>query len=88
MHAPKLFAQNIPQNTCKWHFYCDAKGNDPFASGCDPGKMRNCMGVRISGNEIVFRLSNPGIENIQAHIRYRLIDEVSGYRNNWKKMLP
>ena len=56
--------------------------------GCDPGKMRSCMGVRISGNEIVFRLSNPGIENNQAHIRYRLIDEVSGYRNNWKKMIP
>ena len=22
MHTPKLFVQNIPQNTCKWHFNC------------------------------------------------------------------
>ena len=20
LHTPKLFVQNIPQNTCKWHF--------------------------------------------------------------------
>ena len=24
---------------------------------------------------------------IQAHIKYRMIDEITGYRNNWKLLL-
>jgi len=50
--------------------------------GCDPGKMRGCMG-RKHDNEVEFSVPNSGNNNCQAHIRYRLIDEVTGYRNNW-----
>lgn len=54
--------------------------------GCDPGKMRSCMGIRTNGNGFVFRVPNPGTDNCQAHIRYRLIDEITGYRNNWERL--
>ena len=53
--------------------------------GCKPGLMRSYMPTRAQNNEIVFTVPNPGLEVYQAHIRYRLIDEVTGYRNNWHK---
>ena len=71
----------------RWHMSARIQLTAPGV-GCDPGKMRSCMAIRANGNEVEFRVSNPNIENCQAHIRYRLIDEVTGYRNNWKKMLP
>lgn len=54
--------------------------------GCDPGKMRSFMGVRTHGNEIVFRVPNTGLINYQVYIRYRLLDGITGYRNNWKRI--
>ena len=51
--------------------------------GCKPGLMRSYMPTRAQNNEIVFTVPNPDIEDYQAHILYRLIDEVTGYRNNW-----
>ena len=53
--------------------------------GCDPSKMRTYMGIRGVDNEIVFNVPNLGIEDYQVHLRYRLIDSVTGYRNNWHK---
>ena len=58
----------------------------PPGVGCDPGKMRSYMGVRNPGNEIVFNVPNPNIEGYHIHLRYRLIDSVTGYRNNWHKV--
>jgi len=69
----------------RWHLSARIQLTAPGV-GCDPGKMRSCKATRTNGNEIVFRVPNPGIENCQAHIRYRLIDEVTGYRNNWLKI--
>lgn len=57
----------------------------PPGVGYDPGKMRNYMGFRNQDNEIVFNVPNPNIEDYQVHLRYRLIDEMTGYRNNWNK---
>ncbi|MCQ2067607.1 MAG: hypothetical protein MJY68_00685 [Bacteroidaceae bacterium] len=56
--------------------------------GCDQGKMRTYMGVTEQQNEIVFNVPRPDIEDYQVHLRYRLIDEETGYRNNWKKLSP
>ena len=55
--------------------------------GCDPSKMRTYMGSRHSDNKIVFNVPNPNIEDYQIHLRYRLIDGVTGYRNNWHKLV-
>ena len=51
--------------------------------GCNPGKMRSYIGVRTTNNEVVFNLPNPNIPDCIAHIRYRLLDSITGYRNNW-----
>ena len=40
------------------------------------------MGARNTDNEIVFNVPRPDIEDYQVHLRYRLIDEITGYRNN------
>lgn len=69
----------------RWHLSARIQITAPGV-GCDPGKMRSCMGIRTNGNGFVFRVPNPGIDNCQAHIRYRLIDEITGYRNNWKRL--
>ncbi len=72
----------------RWHLSARIQLTAPSV-GCNPGKMRSCMAMRINCNEIELRVPNPGFEDCQAHIRYRLIDEVTGYRNNWKKeILP
>lgn len=68
----------------RWHLSARIQLTAPGV-GCDPSKMRSCMAIRTHDNEIVFRVPNPGIANCQAHIRYRLIDELTGYRNNWRK---
>ena len=54
--------------------------------GCDPSKMRTYMGIRNARNLIVFNIPRPNMEVYHAHIRYRLIDSVTGYRNNWHKL--
>jgi hypothetical protein len=51
--------------------------------GCDPGMMRTYMGIRCSDNVIVFNVPSQGTEDYQVHLRYRLIDVITGYRNNW-----
>ena len=60
----------------------------PLGVGYDPGKMRSYMGIRSQHNEIVFNVPNPNNEDYQVHIRYRLIDSVTGYRNNWFSVSP
>ena len=69
-------------NLDRWHISARIQLTAPGV-GCDPSKMRTYMGNRCSDNEIVFNVPNPNIEDYQVHLRYRLIDSVSGYRNNW-----
>lgn len=80
-----------------WHLSARIQLTAPGV-GCDPSKMRSCMatssgyieiGQNTSSCDVTFTsafcvISGP----IQAHIKYRFIDEVTGYRNNWKKMIP
>lgn len=64
--------------------------------GCDPGKMRSYMANHIDQMEIgqftsniVVTITIPlshTVPSYQAHIKYRLIDERTGYRNNWHKL--
>lgn len=81
----------------RWHLSARIQLTAPGV-GCDPSKMRSCMatssgyieiGQNTSSCDVTFTsafcvISGP----IQAHIKYRFIDEVTGYRNNWKKMIP
>ena len=69
----------------RWHTSARIQLTAPGV-GCDPSKMRTYMGIRCSDNEIVFNVPNPNIEGYHVHLRYRLIDEVTGYRNNWIKL--
>ena len=73
-------------NPARWHVSARIQLTAPGV-GCDPGKMRTYMGVGYTDNEIVFNVPRPDTEDYQVHLRYRLIDSVTGYRNNWKKYL-
>ena len=79
----RLTLQNT-DNPARWHVSARIQLTAPGV-GCDPGKMRTYLGVRNSENEIVFIVPRPDNEDYVAHLRYRLIDEITGYRNNWKK---
>jgi hypothetical protein len=79
----RLTLQNT-DNPTRWHVSARIQLTAPGV-GCDPGKMRTYLGVRSSENEIVFNVQRPDTEDYQVHLRYRLIDSVTGYRNNWKK---
>lgn len=79
----RLTLQNT-DNPARWHVSAKIQLTAPGV-GCDPGKMRTYLGVRSSENEIVFNVPRPDIEDYQVYLRYRLIDSVTGYRNNWKK---
>ena len=79
----RLTLQNT-DNPARWHVSARIQLTAPGV-GCDPGKMRTYMGVREQQNEIVFNVPRPDIEGYQVHLRYRLIDSVTGYRNDWKK---
>ncbi len=66
----------------RWHVSAKIQLTAPGV-GCDPGKMRTYMGVGYTDNEIVFNVPRPDTEDYHIHLRYRLIDNVTGYRNNW-----
>ena len=72
-------------NLTRWHVSAKIQLTAPGV-GCDPGKMRTYMGVREQQNEIVFNVPCPDTEDYQVHLRYRLIDKITGYRNNWKRL--
>lgn len=80
----RLTLQNT-DNPARWHVSAKIQLTAPGV-GCDPSKMRSCMAIRTHDNEVEFRVPNPGIENCQAYIRYRLIDGITGYRNNWHRV--
>ena len=69
-------------NPARWHVSARIQLTAPGV-GCDPGKMRTYMGIRCSDNVIVFNVPSQGTEDYQVHLRYRLIDVITGYRNNW-----
>ncbi len=69
-------------NPARWHVSAKIQLTAPGV-GCDPGKMRTYMGVGYTDNEIVFTVPRPDTEDYHIHLRYRLIDNVTGYRNNW-----
>lgn len=73
-------------NPERWHLSARIQLTAPGV-GSDPGKMRSCMGIRTSNNEVLFTVSKPHLQEYTPHIRYRLIDEVTGYRNNWQKSI-
>lgn len=79
-------------NPERWHLSARVQLTAPGV-GCDPGKMRSCMAIPVdpieigqntSSREILFSVAYSVIsETIQAHIKYRLIDDLTGYRNTW-----
>ena len=68
----------------RWHISARIQLTAPGV-GCDPSKMRTYMGNGYHDNVIVFNVPHQDTEVYQVHLRYRLIDELTGYRNNWNK---
>ena len=64
----------------RWHISARIQFTAPGVA-CDPSKMRTYIGIRYPNNEIVFNVPGPNIEDYQVHLRYRLIDSFTGYRN-------
>ena len=73
-------------NPARWHVSARIQLASPGV-GSNPGKMRSCMGIKTSNNEVLFTVSKPNLQEYTAHIRYRFIDSITGYRNNWNKMV-
>lgn len=80
----RLTLQNT-DNPARWHVSAKIQLTAPGV-GCDPGKMRTYLGILGQQNEIIFNVPRPAIADYQVHLRYRLIDTVTGYRNNWHKI--
>ncbi len=55
--------------------------------GFNPGKMRSYLGIRNQDNEIVFNVPYQNNEDYQVHIRYCLIDGLSGYRTSKRSLV-
>jgi hypothetical protein len=64
--------------------------------GFNPGLMRTyrptsvspvSIGPTTSTRAVTFTVTaHSNMNGYQAHIRYRLIDKVTGYRNNWQSV--
>ena len=76
-----LTATDTPE---RWHISARIQLTAPGV-GSDPSKMRTYLATRTVPNEIVFHVPQKDTEDYQVHLRYRLIDSVTGYRNNWNK---
>ena len=75
------------QNTTvpgRWHPSANILLTPPGV-GCNPGLMRTYLGSWDTDSEVVFVVPDPSIPQYTVHLRYRLIDSVTGYRNNWLK---
>ena len=79
----RLTLQNT-DNPARWHVSARIQLTAPGVC-CDPGRMRTYMATLLSDTEIAFTVPNPGLEDYKVHLRHRLIDSLTGYRNNWKK---
>lgn len=76
----------------RWHLSSMVQITDK-GMGANPGKMRSFMAtpassviISLSTSRISYCLSIPIsriINPCQIHLRYRLIDSITGYRNNW-----
>ena len=58
-------------------------------TGCQPGLMRNYLSPSVPDNtssEVVFTmpLNRMDLETFQVHMRYLLLDNITGYRSNFK----
>ena len=58
-------------------------------TGCHPGLMRNYLSPSVPDNtssEVVFTmpLNRMDLETFQVHMRYLLLDNIAGYRSNFK----
>ena len=89
----RLTLQNT-DNPARWHVSARIQLTAPGV-GCDPGKMRSYMpasagpveiGQTTSTRDLTFNLTQKGQSPLCANIRYRLIDELTGYRNNWQRL--
>ena len=73
-------------NPVRWHLSARIQLTTPGV-GCDPSKMRSYIGIRDKSNIVVFNIPCQIHGEYKAYILYRLIDEITGYRNNWSTTL-
>ena len=64
----------------RWHLSARIQLAAPGV-GCDPSLMRTYLGSWDTDSEVVFVVPDLGIPQYTVHLRYRLIDSVTGYRN-------
>lgn len=79
----------------RWHLTAKILLTAPGV-GFNPGLMRTyaptsvspvTIGPTTSTRAVTFTVTaHNNMNGYQAHIRYRLIDKVTGYRNNWQKL--
>lgn len=60
-------------------------------AGRNPGKMRNCLSHSIPStvtSEVLFEIpdSKPNVHTKQLHIRYLLLDTITGYRSQYHSL--
>jgi hypothetical protein len=81
-------------NPKRWHLITKIQISLPGV-GCNPGMMRNYLanqdnlsfvGRFNSYRDIKFIVPTCNLKVYQVHLRYRLIDSKTGYRNNWRKL--
>ena len=92
LHCRLTLADTV--NPERWHLTARIQLT-ALGVGCKPGLMRsyipdsvNPISVRQSTTTraLIFTVTAPSLIAYQAHIRYRLIDTITGYRNNWIKV--
>lgn len=81
----RLILHNTP-NPNRWHPIAKIQLSHPGQS-YRQGYMRTYVGIRNCNNDIIFNISEPDANGIILKLRYRLIDSITGYRNNWKNYI-
>lgn len=91
----QCYYKRKPYTEFRWHLSAKILLTAPGV-GFNPGLMRTyrpasispvSVGPTTNTRAVTFTVTAPNNMNeYQAHIRYRLIDAVTGFRNNWCKL--
>lgn len=73
-------------NPNRWHPIAKIQLSHPGES-CRQGLMRTYVGIRTNNNEILFYVPFPVLEDYTVHIRYCILDDITGYRSQYKSSL-
>lgn len=80
------FFLTATDNPERWHISAKIQLSSTGQS-CNPGLMRTYLAIHTAPNEIVFHVPHPDTKDYQAHLRYCLIDAITGYRNRMSYLI-